>query len=255
MEERDHRAMSIERQTAEGVLNIVRFNWPFFAWSAVGAAVLLMIALYAHSGVALAGLIAFILLVIGVMIPLLVSFYVYDLSGLYKMSFLKGISPQKVVNLTAGFDETTEILQEKFPEAEVLTFDFYRKEAHTEPSIRRARNRLPTKAGTLSISTSEIPLPDGEVDLILAFLSLHEVRDATERVRFLTETKRTLAPHGGIIIVEHLRDLPNFLAYSIGFLHFHSRRTWHQSFSSAGLTISHEDYLSPFIRIFKLTQP
>jgi SAM-dependent methyltransferase len=247
--------MPIKRHAAEGVLNIVRFNWPFFAWSGVGAAVLLMIALCAHTWVALAGLIGLIFLLIGVMIPLLVSFYVYDLSGLYEMSFLNGLSPRKVVNLTAGFDETTAILQEKFPEVEVLTFDFYQKDAHTESSIRRARNRLPSPVGTLSISTSEIPLPDDEADLILGFLSLHEVRDANERVRFLKETKRTFAPQGSIIIVEHLRDLPNFFAYSIGFLHFHSRRTWHQAFASAGLTISHEEGLTPFIRVFKLTLP
>jgi SAM-dependent methyltransferase len=252
MEERGHRAMSIKRQAAEGVLNIVRFNWPFFAWSAVGVAVLLLIALCTHSWVALAGL---ILLLVGGMIPLLVSFYVYDLSGLYEMSFLAGPSPRKVVNLTAGFDETTATLQAKFPEAEVLTFDFYQKDAHTEPSIRRARNRLPSPTGTLSISTSEIPLPDGEADLILGFLSVHEVRDANERLRFLTETKRALAPHGSLIIVEHLRDLPNFLAYSIGFLHFHSRRTWLQAFAGAGLTISQEECLTPFIRVFKLTRP
>ena len=247
--------MPIKRQAAEGVLNIIRFNWPFFAWSAVGAAVLLIIALCAHSWVAMAGLIGLTLLLIGVMIPLLVSFYVYDLSGLYEMSFLNGLSPRKVVNLTAGFDETTEILQAKFPEAEVLTFDFYQKDAHTEPSIRRARNRLPSPAGTVSISTSEIPLADGEADLILGFFSLHEVRDESERVRLLTEVKRAFAPHGSVIIVEHLRDMPNFLAYSIGFLHFHSRRTWHQAFANAGLTISHEGCLTPFIRIFKLTRP
>ena len=247
--------MPVNRHFAEGVLNIVRFNWPFFAWSAVGAGVLLIVALCTHSWIALAALIGLILLLIGVMIPLLVSFYVYDLSGLYELSFLKGLSPRKIVNLTAGFDETTELLQKNFPEAEVLTFDFYQEEAHTEPSIRRARKRLSTPPGTFSISTSEIPLPDGEVDLILGFLSLHEVRDIHERTRFLAEVRRTLAPQGSIHIVEHLRDLPNFLAYSIGFLHFHSRKTWHQAFASAGLTVSHEECLTPFVRLFKLTRP
>lgn len=62
--------MPMKRRAAEGVLNIVCFNWPFFAGSAVGVAVLLMIALCAHSWVALTGLICLILLLIGVMTPL-----------------------------------------------------------------------------------------------------------------------------------------------------------------------------------------
>ena len=247
--------MPVTRNFAEGVLNIVRFNWPFFAWSAVGAAILLIVALSASSWIALAALVGLILLLLGVMIPLLVSFYVYDLAGLYELSFLKGLSPSKAVNLTAGFDETTGILRERFPEAEVHTFDFYQEEAHTEPSIRRARERHPTPADTVSITTSKIPLPYGEVDLILGFLSLHEILDADEQVRFLTECKRTLAANGTLIIVEHLRDLPNFLAYSIGFLHFHSHRTWHRAFTGAGLNVSHEERLTPFLRLFKLTRP
>ena len=87
------------------------------------------------------------------------------------------------------------------------------------------------------------------------FPSLHDVRDIHERTRFLAEVRRTHAPQGAILIAKHLRDLPNFLAYSIGFLHFHSRKTWHQAFASAGLTVSHEECLTPFVRLFKLTRP
>ncbi len=247
--------MPMKRGAAEGVLNIVRFNWPFFAWAAAAATALLVIGLVAQSWLAMAALIGLVLLLLGIMTPLLVSFYVYDLSGLYELSFLKGLTPHKVMNLTAGFDETTKILRTKFPEAEIVSCDFYDGEAHSEPSIRRARNLFPLSEDTLSISTAEIPLPDGDADLILGFLSLHEVRDEKERARFLTEIKRTLAPGGSIFILEHLRDVPNFLAYSIGFLHFHSRQTWHQAFANSDLTISKEECLTPFLRLFKLTRP
>ena len=247
--------MPVERHFAEGALNIVRFNWPFFAWCAVCAAILLIVALCASSWIASMALVGLVFLLLGVMVPLLVSFYVYDLAGLYQLSFLNGLSPRKVVNLTAGFDETTGILLEKFSDAELVTFDFYQAQTHTEPSIRRARKRHPGVACTLSITTSNIPVPDGDIDLILAFLSLHEIRDADERARFLTEVRRTLSSCGNLIIVEHLRDLPNFLAYSIGFLHFHSRQTWHQAFRRAGLVVSYEETLTPFIRLFKLTRP
>jgi hypothetical protein len=35
-------------------------------------------------------------------------------------------------------------------------------------------------------------------------------------------------------MVEHLRDFPNFLAFSVGFTHFFSKRVWKKAFEKAG---------------------
>lgn len=247
--------MSVARKPTEGVLNIVRFNWPFFAWSAAGATLLLVFAIFTSSWMALVGLAASFLLILGITISLSVSYFVYDRSDLYRLPFLQELDPEKIVNLTAGFDETTPILQSIFPEADIQTFDFFKQKSHTEPSIKRARALFPQHPGTLPISTSDIPLPDGQCDLVLGFFSLHEIRNESERIRFLSEIKRTLSSNGQLVIVEHLRDLPNFLAYSIGFFHFHSRRTWRRAFQKAHFECTQETNLTPFVKIFQLTRP
>lgn len=247
--------MSIDRKPAEGVLNILRFNWPYFAWSGAGAFLLVGLALAGPVWFARPAALALVILAFAISIPLLVSFYLYDFSGLYRMTFLDDRAPAKIVNLTAGFDEITPILRAKFPHAEILTCDFFDPKRHREPSIQRARSLFPPQPGTLSISTSHLPLPDEETDLVVGFLSLHEIRDEKERVRFLIEARRVLAPQGTIIVVEHLRDLPNLLAYSIGFLHFHSERTWRKAFAKAGLHLSREQKLTPFLSLYELTPP
>ena len=43
---------------------------------------------------------------------------------------------------------------------------------------------------------------------------------------FFKELQRILKPSGRIIITEHLRDVPNFIAYNIGFFHFFSLKNW-----------------------------
>ena len=60
---------------------------------------------------------------------LLVSWYVYDLSNLYKLSWLFPNNDNiKIVNIHAGFDETSVLLSAKFPNAELIVFDFYDQE-------------------------------------------------------------------------------------------------------------------------------
>jgi hypothetical protein len=41
-------------------------------------------------------------------------------------------------------------------------------------------------------------------------LAVHEIRSNEEKVQFLKECYRLCRPNGMVIMVEHLRDLPNF---------------------------------------------
>jgi hypothetical protein len=47
-----------------------------------------------------------------------------------------------------------------------------------------------------------------------------------------------LKDDGKIIVTEHQRDLPNFIAYTIGFFHFYANRTWKKIFTQSALSHS-----------------
>jgi hypothetical protein len=49
-----------------------------------------------------------------------------------------------------------------------------------------------------------------------------------------------LAPGGRVIVTEHLRDLANIAAYSIGAWHFHPRAEWFATFRAAGFHVARE---------------
>jgi hypothetical protein len=61
-----------------------------------------------------------------------------------------------------------------------------------------------------------------------------------------------LTPGGAIMMVEHLRDWPNLLAYGPGFLHFQSRRTWDAAFRAARLVLRSHCTVTPFVHAFEL---
>jgi ubiquinone/menaquinone biosynthesis C-methylase UbiE len=87
---------------------------------------------------------------------------------------------------------------------------------------------------------------------IFAILSAHEIRNDEERNSFFKELRRALTATGQIIVTEHLRDTANLLAYNIGFFHFHSKKTWLNTFHSAGLSVASEIKITPFITTFIL---
>ena len=156
------------------------------------------------------------------------------------------------MNINAGFDETSALIRQRFPDCDLHVVDLYDPGKHTEPSIERARSAYPAFPGTRSVNAARLPFADGSFDLAVAFLSLHEIRDASERVRVLTEIRRTLKPTGHFIVTEHLRDVANFCAFNVGFFHFHSRRTWMRAFDQAGLRVYATRRTTAFITTFQL---
>jgi SAM-dependent methyltransferase len=186
-------------------------------------------------------------------VSLTVSFYIYDRSGLYDLEWiepneLKGT----ILNIHAGFDETSELLIGRFKNADFLMLDFYDPAIHTEVSIKRARLRYPPHDSTKQISTTSLPFEANSIDLIFIIFSAHEIRDEAERILFFQELERILKQGGKIYVTEHLRDLPNFLAYNIGFFHFYSKRMWQRVFKEAHLPLIKEIKFTPFISTFIL---
>jgi len=243
------------RRRFQGVANILHFNWPLFAAAVAGAAIAIVIALAWDSPLRwlLSGIVA--LAIFAVVVSLMASWWLYDHSPLYELPWLEDDADTKVVvNIHAGFDETSETLRLKFPEAEIFIWDFYDPARHTEASIRRARVAFPPAAGSVSISADSLPLHDGAADVVCVFMAAHEIRQPEERDRFFRELHRILRPGGKVFVTEHLRDLPNALAYSLGVLHFHPQAAWRKSFAQAGLNLMAEIKTTPLVSTFVLAR-
>ncbi len=249
--------MEALRNPFEGVYNIVRFNWHFYVLAFAVIFLLLLGGSLLCPSFAPFTIGVSILIALTLGSSLLISYYIYDRSALYSLSWLDPLALRKgglIVNIHAGFDESSCLLKHKFPEAELRVLDFYDPAKHTEVSIRRARKAYPAFPGTQTISTSELPLREGSCDLIFLILAAHEIRNEQERLLFFKGLKQALKPEGKIIVTEHLRDLPNFLAYTIGFFHFLPESHWKKAFHESGLRIEQRFRITPFINTFILTK-
>lgn len=247
--------MDKQRNLLTGVVNIIRFNRGFYA-AGVGSVLLLFTLAYFLdaplkwwiNGLAIAGLIP-------LFVSTAVSWYVYDLSGLYTLNWIQfpdARSDTTILNINAGFDETSALLQAKYPDAVLKVYDFYDPKKHTEISIERARKAFPLYPGSRQINTEHIPEANHSIDAIFLVFAAHEIRDDEERTRFFKELKRVLNAEGTVHVLEHLRDLPNFLAYTIGFFHFHPAATWQKTFSQSGFTIASASSINPFVKYYIL---
>lgn len=235
-------AQPLKRRPFQGVWTIIRFNWHLHAIALAAILMLLAGAVYSKGLTALICAVLAVLAVLSVMLSLLSTWHAYDASGLYQPSWL---APElehsrNAANIHAGFDETTAILTSAFPDIQWQVFDFYDPAKHTEISIRRARRAHPPAPGTMQIRTDRVPLADASLDRALLILAAHEIRDHEERVAFFHELNRVLIPGGRIIVTEHLRDLANIAAYSIGAWHFHTRAEWLATFQAAGFRVARE---------------
>lgn len=256
MGKRQDRTTLTRRRPGQGIRQIVRFNPEFYLLA--GAVILISSATaYLTEGMwQTAGVFVCMVTLLPTLTSLVVSWWIYDLSDLYAFREIADnrAGDLRIVNIHAGFDETSEILRRKFPAARFTVFDFYDPAVHTEPSVRRARAVYPPYSGTRIVKTAEIPLPTATVDKIFLIFAAHEIRDKGERVAFFRETARILRPDGEVYVIEHLRDVPNFLAYSAGFLHFIGRREWMRTFAAAQLKVLRETKKTPFVTIFNLNK-
>lgn len=241
-----------ERGKWDGMLAIARFNWPFYA-AALG---LLLMALAVIGGfpvlggLVIAGCAYFLIGSLGV------SHWVYDRSDLYQWSWLERAFGNALVGKMtlchSGFDEASAMLKRKFPQASWRVLDHYDPAIMTEASIRRARSLFPPTEGTEAAKFDRWPLADGSQDVVFGMLAIHELRTDAERAAWFAEAGRSLADDGKIILVEHVRDLANFVAFGPGFLHFHSVASWRKSWEAGGFQLDQSFRITPFVRVFVL---
>ena len=240
-----------------GVLKIIRFNIQFYVMSLIGLVLVIGILASHVLPLWLARLVFLGAVIMGfwTISSLLVSWYVYDFAGVTRWTWMRtrlDKAPRKWVNIHAGLDESTAALKVLFPDSESVVIDIYDAVEMTEPSIARARRMFPAKEPFITGKFDSLPLPGGDRDGAFLLFAAHEVRAPEHRTQLLCETSRILKENGEAVLVEHLRDWPNFFAFGPGFLHFRSERSWRKSIQEAGLQVERESTITPFVHCFFL---
>lgn len=241
------------RAPYQGIVQIFDYNRPFYLCTLAGAMVALLIALYVT-----APLRFFILSAVGTAVfwtcsSLLVSHYIYDRSGLYRLCWLREClsrPPGRWINIHAGVDDCSSLIRAMFPGSEGQIIDIYDPRKMTEPSIKRAR-RI-SGAVPQAASLQGLHPPGDHFDAAFLIFVAHEFRRHEDRVQFFRDVTRVVRSGGELILVEHLRDWVNFLAFGPGFLHFFSKRTWIRAANSGGLSIRLHTTVTPFVHAFVL---
>ena len=246
---------TITRKPFQGVINIIRFNWHFYIIAFILICGLTIANLFLPDAVQWVIPTLIMLILFSIAVSLGISYYIYDYSDIYSLDWLQPLNitaGANLVNIHAGFDETSHALAQRYSTSPLAVFDFYDPVKHTEVSIERARKLYSAYPHTKKIHTASIPLEVNSIDYIFNIFAAHEIRDPVERVAFLKQLHACIKPTGRVVVLEHLRDVPNFIAYNIGFLHFHSRNEWKRNFTEAGFVIEQELGLTPFLALFIL---
>jgi SAM-dependent methyltransferase len=244
----------MRRRRFQGVAQIGAYHWR--AYAAAAAAIAIAVTLPAPwrsvaVALALPG-------ALWACVSLAVSYYVYDWSAIYRLDWLNRSltrAPRRWVNIHAGLDETTLALRRLFPQSTGDILDIYDPLEMTEPSIERARRLMGAQPAATPAKWRSLPLGNASVDTVFAIFAAHELRRHEARLQFFREVRRTLRLGGELVLVEHLRDWRNFLAFGPGFFHFLPERAWRLAADAAGFELKLDFPLTPFVRVFVLRRP
>jgi SAM-dependent methyltransferase len=244
----------------DGVLQIVRYNWTFYVAATVVSALVVGLVLVIHPPTGLAALLILgaVAAVFWLALSLAVSHYVYDRSDLYRWQWIRervAPNPGHVVNIHAGLDETSLALQEMYPAAEVTILDIYDPAEMPEPSIARARREERPMLASVNADFRKLPLGTASADFVTVIFVAHELRRAASKEAFFGELARVVKPGGSVLLVEHLRDAWNLVAFGPGAFHFFPRREWLRVAAATGFEMREEILRTVFVRALVFRRP
>src|SRR5690349_3297453 len=107
----------IARKPLQGVTNIIRFNWHFYLISAASVCTVLFLKRFIPAKLQVGADILVLLVISGTFISLVISYYIYDHSEIYSLDYLNSLDITgnlKLLNINAGFDETSAVIKEKY---------------------------------------------------------------------------------------------------------------------------------------------
>lgn len=239
-----------------GVTRIFSYNWPTYVATWTGCVVGFASAGRLPSMLREVALLGASVALLWSVASLAVSYYVYDASELVEARWLPaalGIEPHTWAMVHTGLDQELD-LDAVMPGTRLARLDIFDRGVMTAPSIERARMMTPSELPSITCRPARLELADESCDAIVIAFSAHEIRDRAARDAFFREVQRALRPGGRALLVEHLRDVPNFLAFGPGFLHFVARREWLRLAAQAELSVSAEARITPFVMALTLAR-
>jgi SAM-dependent methyltransferase len=236
-----------------GAFRIFSYNWPIYIGTWAGAGLVVVMATRLAGILRDAAVFAGAVAILWSVFSLVVSFYIYDRSELARGTWLRALLPDRCeawATIHAGLD--AEIALDGVPGACVARLDIFDAAFMTAPSIRRARALTPPSMPATPCSPTALAFGDGACDAVVVAFTAHEIRDATARERFFDEVRRGLRLGGTMLLVEHVRDFANFVAFGPGFWHFLPRGEWLRLASRAGLRVRREQRVTPWVMALAL---
>jgi hypothetical protein len=242
-----------------GALRIFLYNWPVYVATWVASLAVALVAYWLSSSwqwaaVLVAAMVGAAVALGWSLLSLVVSHYIYDRSPLVAARWVPALLPTPTrtwATIHAGLDAEVDV--EAVLEGRCLgNLDIFDVASMTSPSIRRARERTQRSKPATVCKPDALALPDAGCDAVVVVFSAHEIRDQGTRERFFEEVRRALRPGGKALLVEHLRDVPNFIAFGLGFVHFLPRTEWLRLAEQAGLTVVEETRITPWVMALAL---
>lgn len=239
----------------QGVVQILQFNWRMYAATAVGACAVAGAWRVVPEAVRMLLLMVLAPAASWMIASLAVSHYVYDRFPLYDLHWMEralGHAPRRWINIHAGWDETSGLLEAIFPDAVGEAVDLFDPRVMTEASIREARKASRAVVPTTPAKFDALPFESGTVDTAFVIFAAHELRKREQRAKFFSEVARVLSADGECLLMEHTRDKWNFFAFGPGFLHFFPQREWRLAARLAGFEVKREFAMTRFVHVFML---
>jgi SAM-dependent methyltransferase len=254
------REAAISRPVWDGTIQILRYNLPFYLATGVACVLAGGAAIALSPPLVVAGVlwVAVVLAAGWSLTSLLISHWVYDRSQLRSWEWMARClehPPRRWALLHAGLDETRGALRHLLG-GDITELDIYDAVEMPSGSIARARG-FAAEHGSGAAAPADfraLPFADGELDAIVLVFCAHELRRREARERLFVEVARAVRSGGNVVLVEHLRDVPNFLAFGPGCLHFQTRRAWLVASEHAGFAVAAERKITRFVTAFTLAE-
>jgi SAM-dependent methyltransferase len=180
----------------------------------------------------------------------LTTWWVFGASARHRWDWVEDAAGRanRWLNLTTGFDDSTPTLRQRLG-GEGRALDVFDPMKDHEPALQRARDRFPPAGRPVAATLLDDAIEAASADAVLMLMSAHEAH-GPDRVELFRSAARALTPDGRLVVVEHLRDLANSLAFGPGAWHFSTRTEWLAVAEAAGLALTIETRLSPFVAGF-----